>query len=176
MSNSVEVHALTQRLAQLEELANAISYAEIYMCVSTYTSEHTGHRLHYNINSTEMNLTRRAWDYEKIKLFYKLDKLALNNCSDMFKDLRTMKIKNKTTTSLKLISLNVAFTSLIGLDDFPNLETLLLKSCPGIQNVVSVLSSYKNKIKFIKIQECPAINITELITYCQTNEITLELV
>ena len=100
----------------------------------------------------------------------------MNNCSDMFKDLRTMKIKNKTTTSLKLISLNVAFTSLIGLDDFPNLETLLLKSCSGIQNVVSVLSSYKNKIKFIKIQECPAINITELMTYCQTNEITLELV
>ena len=67
------------------------------------------------------------------------------------------------------------FTSLIGLDGFPNLEKLTIKSCSHLRDVVVLLNSYKHKIHTIDITGCGGINNTEIMTYCQKNNIKLKL-
>ena len=67
------------------------------------------------------------------------------------------------------------FISLAGLDGFPNLEKLTIKTCPQLRDVVTILNSYKHKIHTIDITGCGAINNTEIMTYCQKNNIKLNL-
>jgi hypothetical protein len=169
------IQMLTQRLSQLEELVDAISYAEIYMLNTTYTVNHNSNKLYWKVNTKELNLTANYWDYTKIKLFYQLEKLTFTSCTDIGASFKTQNISNKTVKELALLNIPSGINSLIGLDGFPNLERFTMVTCPTIRDIVAVLSGYDHKIKFIKIQACQGINNTELMTYCQKNNITLEL-
>jgi hypothetical protein len=160
------IQQLTQRLAQLEDIVEAVSYAEI--CINT-----TSH-VYVKINTKELSLASDIGSqYEKIKYLYKLNKLTLTQCHS-FIDQRWYNHK-----SLKELILNHFgqgnFTSINGFQGFPNLEKLTITNCPQLRDLVSVLSSYEHKIKYINIKTCGAINNTELMTYCQKNKITLEL-
>lgn len=177
------MQVLTQRLEQLEVLVDAVSYAEIYMLAeninSHETNQHSGkphfhNRLWYNVNVSEMVLVGTRWDYKKIKLFYKLTKLTLTACNDIinFKD---SKISNKSIKEIHLENTNSNFISLIGLDGFPELESIYISSCPSLKDIVSIFNSYKHKINYINIKSPTSINNTELMTYCQTNNIKLEV-
>ena len=64
--------------------------------------------------------------------------------------------------------------AITGLDGFPQLEKITFSTCP-IKDIVVVLNSYTHKIKHINIKTCAQINNTELMTYCQKNNIKLEL-
>lgn len=169
------VQELSERLLQLERLVEAISYAEINMCIASVGPNQVNGLAFYKVNTTEMALINGdIWDYSKIKLFYNLEKLKFTSCNDLcnFKD---KKVQNFTVRELSLNSLNSHFTSLIGLDGFPKLEKLVIVSCQHLSNVVAILNSYEHRINTIDIKSCGGINNTEIMTYCQKNNIKLNL-
>ena len=169
------VQELSERILQLERLVEAISYAEINMCVASIAPNQVNGFAFYKVNTTEMALNGNYWDYSKIRLFYQLEKITITSCNDLvnFKD---NKVRNFTVRELSLTNLNAGnFTSLIGLDGFPNLEKLVIVNCPQLSNVVAHLDSYKHRINTIDIKSCSGINNTEIMTYCQKNNIKLNL-
>jgi hypothetical protein len=167
------IQVLTQKLAQLEGLVDALSYAEIYMPTMTMPANHLSNQYYYKINTTEITLSGNSWDYSKICLFYKLDKITFNSCNDL-SSFSHNKISNKTVKEIIFNSLTGS-NAITGLDGFPQLEKFTLISCPSIKDVVAVLNSYTHKIKHINIKTCAQINNTELMTYCQKNNIKLDL-
>ena len=169
---SQAIQVLTQKLAQLEEVVDALSYAEI--CMMTFThQQQTGQYAYYKINTTEMTLNGHFWDYSKICSFYKLEKLTLNSCTDI-STFKNNKISNKTMKEIILNSL-AGLSAITGLEDFPQLEKITFTSCASVRDIVAVLNSYKHKIKHITVKSCAAVNNTELMTYCQKNNIKLDL-
>ena len=171
------VQQLTKRLAQLEKLVEAISYAEIGIFNYNAVTNNQGNAClgRLKINVTEIRLAGNDIDFTKIKLFYQLQKLTLYGVSGFSS--HYLKISaNETVRELIFESLNDgSFTSLDGLDGFPKLEILTIKSCPHLRDIVKVFSSYKHKIKSIDIVSCGGINNTEIMTYCQKNNIKLNL-
>ena len=166
------VQVLTQKLAQLEELVEALSYAEI--CMMTFQNQQqTGQHAYYKMNTTEMTLNGNSWDYSKIRSFYKLEKLTFTSCCDI-STFKNLKISNKTVKEIILNSLS-GLSAITGLEDFPQLEKITFTSCASVRDVVAVLNSYKHKIKHITVKSCSAVNNTELMTYCQKNNIKLDL-
>ena len=173
------VQHLTERLSQLERLVEAISYAEINMFIATYNSNHNGCQQFWKVNTSEMVLTGGYWDFTKLKLFYQLEKITFTSCGDIsghFTNFKHHKITNDNIKELTLNSLNTGhFTSLDGLQGFPKLEKLTIKTCPQLRDVVAFLDSYKHRIHTIDITGCTSINNTEIMTYCQKNNIKLNL-
>jgi hypothetical protein len=110
---------------------------------------------------------------ENLSTFYKLKKLRIHNFP-IKKNLASM--ANETLTELELNCSGAGtFTSLTGFENFPNLDKLTVMSAPGLTNVVVVLKSKPHKIKTLKFQGCPGINVVELQTYCQENKIFVAL-
>ena len=70
---------------------------------------------------------------------------------------------------------HATFNSLYGIENFPNLEILTITGTPGLKDVVTVLKATKHKIKTLKFQQCTGVNVVELQTYCQVNNIFLAL-
>ena len=169
---SQAIQVLTQKLAQLEGLVDALSYAEIYMLTTPHNQSHNSNQLYWKMNTTEMTLHSNYWDYSKICLLYKLEKLTLTGCTDIT-NFKTNKISNKTVKELIFNGLS-GLHVITGLDSFPQLEKITFTTCP-IKDLVTVLNSYKHKIKHINIKACAQINNTELMTYCQKNNIKLDL-
>lgn len=171
------IQQLTKRLAQLENLVEAISYAEISIFHYNVIENSQGNSClgRQKINVTEIRLTGNQIDFTKIKLFYQLQKLTLNAVNS----LSTPNFKSMANETVKeLILENMgdgSFTSLDGLNGFPRLEILTIKSSPHVREIVKVFSSYKHKIKSIDIVSCAGINNTEIMTYCQKNNIKLNL-
>jgi hypothetical protein len=155
------IQQLTQRLAQLEDIVEAVSYAEIVIGTNV------------KINTTELTLSGDGQPYDKIKYLYKLNKLTLHSSHSF---INSAYYNNKSLKELILNNFSSGnFTSITGFQGFPNLEKLSITNCAHIRDLASVLSSYKHKIKYINIKSCGSINNTELMTYCQKNKITLEL-
>jgi hypothetical protein len=166
------IQVLTQKLTQLEGLVDALSYAEI--CVMTFQhQQQTGQQAYYKINTKEMTLNGNYWDYSKICSFYKLEKLTFTSCSDI-SSFKNLKISNKTVKEIILTGLS-GLSAITGLEDLPQLEKITFTSCASVRDIVAVLNSYKHKIKHITVRSCAAINNTELMTYCQKNNIKLDL-
>lgn len=168
------VQVLTQKLVQLEGLVDALSYAEICM-MTCNNQQNTGQYAtsYWKMNTTEMTLNSNYWDYSKICSFYKLEKLTFNSCTDIT-NFKHSKISNKTVKEIHLTSLN-GLSDITGLEDLPQLEKITFTSCASVRDVVAVLNSYTHKIKHITITSCTKINNTELMTYCQKNNIKLDL-
>ena len=167
------IQVLTQKLAQLEGLVDALSFAEIYMPTMTMPANHSSNQYYYKINTTEMSLNGNGWDYSKIRSFYKLEKITFTSCNDIT-NFKNLKISNKTVKEIIINSLS-GLTDITGLDDFPQLEKITFTSCSSLKDVVAVLNSYKHTIKHITVKSCNAVNNTELMTYCQKNNIKLDL-
>jgi hypothetical protein len=171
------IQQLTKRLAQLENLVEAISYAEIgiFNGNSVNNNQGSGCLGRWKLNTTEIRLLGNDIDFTKIKLFYQLQKLTLHAVTPLHTPNFKI-ITNETVKELILDTINDGnFTSLDGLAGFPRLEILTIKSCPQLRDVVKVFSSYKHKIKSIDIISCGGINNTEIMTYCQKNNIKLNL-
>ena len=167
------IQVMTERLNQLEGLMNAIAYAEIPMLLHPYTSQHNGNKNYWSLNTQQLNLVSNYWDYSKIAHFYQLEKLSFTSCEDM-SSFAASKVSNKSIRELRLSNMTSS-TLLIGLSEFPKLEYLSLVSCPSVTSIVSVLSSYKHTIQKITIKSCGQVNNTEIMTYCQKNNIQLDL-
>lgn len=167
------IHLLTQRLSKLEVLVDAVSHAEIYMLIHPYNFNSNNNKHYWKVNTTEMTLTSQYWDYSKIELFYQLEKITFQTCGDLT-HFQSPKVSNKNVKEI-IINNCGGLSSLLGLNGFPELEKITITTCGVLQNVTSVFSSYKHKITHIIMKACPASNNTELMTYCQKNNIKLDL-
>jgi len=167
------IQVMTERLNQLEGLMNAISYAEIPMLLHPHTSQSNGNKNYWSLNTDHLKLISNYWDYSKIAHFYQLDVLSFTSCEDM-SSFKTAKVSNKSVRELYLNNMTSP-TLLIGLSEFPKLEYLSLVSCPNVANIVSVFSGYKHTLEKITIKSCGQVNNTEIMTYCQKNNIRLDL-
>jgi hypothetical protein len=117
------------------------------------------------INSQDFGYMR----FENLSKFYQLKKLVIRQFYNVASDLT--RLSNKTVTDLQLICQNQGtFTSLKGLDNFPNLTSLTVIGAPNLTNVVATLKSVPHKIKTFKFRTCAGINVVEMQTYCQENK------
>jgi hypothetical protein len=108
-----------------------------------------------------------------IAAFYKLQKLTIGNFISVsnFKNM-----SNDTVTEMELQCVGSGvFTSLEGIQNFPNLEILTIINAPGLKDIVTIMKSTKHKIKTLKFQACGQVNVVELQTYCQVSNVFLAI-
>lgn len=176
--NFIEKYEKTQE--ENLQLMNAISNAEISLtphnaattCIFTYhifKMNSISIVLHCSVN--RFNAAFGEPTLERICEFYQLKKLEINY--SRFSNLNLM--KNKTLEELKIDENTGCFTSIEGIDHFPNLRKIEIYNAPSLLNIVNVLSSFKNNIKTIILSKCPKINVIEIQTYCQDNNIQLNI-
>jgi len=110
--------------------------------------------------------------YRNIKSFYQLEKFTIGSS---FTKTNLKDFENRTLKELILYCNNSTFTSLTGIENFPNLEILSVQAAPALKDIVTVLSTTKHKLKTIKLAGCSAVNSIELQTYCQKNNIFLAI-
>ena len=185
---TMAIEELTKKCADLEasvdKMKQIIDCCQIFMTniytpaghwcdlQSTSTTTHIN-----NISAKEITMQDHGQTiWKNISVFYQLSKLTITNFNAGNNIHNLAKFGND---NLKELVLNCCahgtFTSLQGIDNFPNLEILTVTSAPGLKDVVKVLSDVKHAIKTIKFQGCTAINVVELQTYCQVNGIFLAL-
>lgn len=68
-----------------------------------------------------------------------------------------------------------SFTSIKGIENFPNLKTLRISGATQLRDVPTILNSVEHKINKLVFKGCSAINVVELQTHCQTKGINLEI-
>lgn len=178
---------------QLEFLIEIVNNCQIFM-TNIYTPaghwcdlQSTSTTTHMNtISAKEITMQDHGQTiWENISVFYQLSKLTITNFNAGNNITNLTKFSN---ANLKELVLNCcahgSFTSLQGIENFPNLEILTITSAPGLKDVVKVLTDakhankmlkFKHAIKTLKFQGCTAVNVVELQTYCQVNGIFLAL-
>jgi hypothetical protein len=184
---ALAIKTLTDKCANLEasvnQLHQIIDCCQIFMS-NIYTPQ--GHwcdlqnsaTVINNISAKEITFQDQGQTiWKNISIFYKLEKLTINNFNASNNITNLAKIIN---TNLKELVLNHnashnTFISLEGIQYFPNLEILTITSAPGLKDVVKILSEKKHKIKTLKFQGCTGVNVVELQTYCQVNNIFLAI-
>jgi hypothetical protein len=179
------IKSLTEKCAKLENTINnlqqIIDSCQIFMS-NIYTPQGhwcdiqtNGQTQVNNISAKEITMNDHSGNiiWKTINVFYQLEKLTINN----FTSKNNLKdIKNINLKELILSCGNTgAFNSLVGIENFPNLNKLTITSSPSLNSIPAILKSYKHKINYIKIQYCSQVNVVELQTYCQTNNIKLEI-
>lgn len=162
--------------AEIGRLVDIISKLDIFVSPTSHWSHPTQTQFTTNIASTTVEITNGATELfvpRTINTFYQLQKLIIRN----FISQPNFKLMaNKTVSEMELhCGGNGVFTSLSGIENFPELNVLTVISAPGLTNVVKTLSETKHKIKTLKFQGCGTINVVELQTYCQVNGVFLAL-
>lgn len=131
-----------------------------------------------NISAKEITMTDQGQTiWKNISVFYQLTKFTVTNfnAGNNISNLANIGNLNLKELTLNCVSGHPNFTSLTGIQNFPNLEILTITSAPGLRDVVKVLTGTKHKIKTLKFQGCTAVNVVELQTYCQVNNVFLAL-
>lgn len=130
-----------------------------------------------NISAKEITMQDHGQTiWKNISVFYQLEKMTITNFNVGNNINNLTKFGNDNLKELVLnCSANGSFTSLDGINGFPNLEILTITSPPGLTNVVTTLKNTKHKIKTLKFQGCKGVNVVELQTYCQVNNVFLAL-
>jgi hypothetical protein len=159
----------------LLELTDKLSYAHICMCLSGHPLPE--HFIPLNIKEITNFVgcqSAQHWRFDLIEKLYQLEKLNIS----FFRTTNFLVAKLKSN-SLKYLHLNIQnesqFSSIEGIQNMPNLESITIINAPALTNIPSVLKLCKSKIKHITIQNCKMVNVVEIQTYCQTNNIKLEV-
>jgi hypothetical protein len=162
-------------------LIDAVANAEIILSPHTQGNSlvYMGHI--YKINSTSITIEsfvnrfrERFLEpcFDRVCEFYKLEILELI----YYRHSNLENLKNNTLRELKIQCQNEGhFNSILGTENMPQLEKLEIYNTPNLKDIVSVLSSYKHKIKTIILSNCGSVNVVELQTYCQVNNIELNI-
>ena len=179
------IDMLTKKCTDLEEsvtkMKQIIDCCQIFMS-NIYTPaghwcdiQSNGQTQMNNISAKEITMTDHAGNiiWKNINVFYQLEKFTINGFTSQS---NLKNLKNITIKELILgCASNGTFTSLVGIQNFPNLEILTITAAPGLKDVVAILKETKHNIKTLKFQTCTAVNVVELQTYCQVNNVFLAL-
>ena len=182
------IDILTKKCTDLEVSVNKmkqiIDCCQIFM-TNIYTPQGnwcdlqtTSNTTHLNnISSKEITMQDHGQTiWKNISVFYQLEKFTITNFNAGNNMNNLAKFSNN---NLKELTLNccahASFTSLEGIQNFPNLEILTITSAPGLKDVVTTLKNIKHNIKTLKFQGCSGVNVVELQTYCQVNNVFLAL-
>jgi len=178
------IKTLTEKCSNLEDSINKMQ--KIIDCCQIFMSNIYSSSGHWcdlqsnsqtqmnNISAKEITMTDHGNTlWKTISVFYQLEKLTIHN----FVSKNNLKEFNNNT--LKELVLNCGsngtFNSLDGVVNFPNLEILTVTNAPKLKDIVKVLAEIKHKINTLKFQTCQAVNVVELQTYCQVNNVFLAL-
>ena len=182
------IKSLTEKCNNLEASVNKmqqiIDCCQIFM-TNIYTPQgnwcdiqSTSNTTHLNnISSKEITMQDHGQTiWKNISVFYQLEKFTITNFNAGNNMTNLAKFSNNNIKELVLNCVaHVSFTSLTGIENFPNLEILTITSAPGLTDVVTTLKNTKHKIKTLKFKGCSAVNVVELQTYCQVNNVFLAL-
>ena len=185
---ALAIKSLTEKCNNLETSVNKmqqiIDCCQIFM-TNIYTPQgwcdiqSTSNTTHLNnISSKEITMQDHGQTiWKNISVFYQLEKFTITNfnAGNNIPSLSNFSNKNLTELVLNCVAGHPSFTSLEGIQNFPNLEILTITAAPGLKDVVTTLKNTKHKIKTIKFQGCSAVNVVELQTYCQVNNVFLAL-
>jgi hypothetical protein len=182
------IRALTEKCANLEDSINKmqqiIDCCQIFM-TNIYTPQgnwcdiqKTSTTTHLNnISAKEITMQDHGQTiWKNISVFYQLSKFTITNfnAGNNITNLSGFSNQNLTELVLNCVA-HPSFASLEGIQNFPNLEILTITAAPGLKDVVTILKERKHKIKTLKFQGCTAVNVVELQTYCQVNNIFLAI-
>ena len=182
------IEILTKKCTDLEtsvtKMKQIIDCCQIFM-TNIYTPQ--GHwcdiqsksQTHLNnISAKEITMQYHGQTiWKNINVFYQLEKFTVTNfnAGNNINNLAKFSNQNLTELILNCVAGHTGFASLIGIENFPNLEILTITSAPGLKGVVTTLTATKHKIKTLKFQGCTGVNVVELQTYCQVNNIFLAI-
>jgi hypothetical protein len=167
--------ALEVKTRELANITDNLGFAHICMTHSSHPQPHhfipIGVR---EITNFQGSQDSNSFKFELVHSFYRLEKLVMNYCR--ISSFKAAQLKNKSLISLEIQSHNEGhLTSISGIEDMPELKSLIIRGAPGLTNVVSVLSSYEHKIKSLTFSGCQQVNVVEMQTYCQKNNIKLDI-
>lgn len=170
------VSIIEEKDNKINELAIQLSYAHICICHSGHPSPE--HFIPINIKEiTNFNgsQTVSSWKFDLIERLYQLEKLTIGSINRIT-NLEAAKLKSKSLTHLTINSADSNFNSLSGLQCIPKLTSLKISNCSSLKDIPTILNSYKHNITQIEISACPQVNVVEIQTYCQANNIRLYIV
>lgn len=181
------IRALTEKCANLEDSINKmqqiidccqIFMTNIYTPAGQWCDIQSNAQTHLNnISAKEITMQDHGQTiWKNINVFYQLEKLTITNFNAGNNMTNLSKFSNIKLTELVLnCHAHQSFTSLEGIQNFPNLEILTITNAPGLKDVVTVLKATNHKIKKLKFQTCTGVNLVELQTYCQVNNVFLAI-
>ena len=108
--------------------------------------------------------------YENIEQLYNLKELTINITGIGFSSVEPYLARVKSLTVEKL----VINTSLKHISNFPFLWDLTLNTC-GTTNIVSELNEIEHKINKLTLIGCTGVNQAQLMTYCTSKNIALDM-
>lgn len=157
-------------------LLNIIS--SIQIPIATYIHPDIGFYIHKNcfesISTKNLKIsytTPNQIIWHSIKSLFQLETLEITGTNT--------NLKLFSSSSLKELSIYLSgqegMRTIQGIENFPQLERLTITGAPGLSNIPGVLKSTPNKINYIKIQSCGLVIMGELLTYCQENNIKLDI-
>jgi hypothetical protein len=181
------IDMLTKKCADLEasvtKMQQIIDCCQIFM-TNIYTPQgnwcdiqSNSQTIMNNISAKEITMQDHGQTiWKNMNVFYQLKKMTITNfnAGNNITSLSNFSNSNLTDLTLNCVA-HQTFSSLTGIQNFPNLEILTITSAPGLRDVVKVLTGTKHKIKTLKFQGCTAVNVVELQTYCQVNNVFLAL-
>jgi hypothetical protein len=182
------IDILTKKCSDLEASVNKmkqiidccqIFMTNIYSPQGNWCDIQSNSQTHLNnISAKEITMQDHGQTiWKNINVFYQLEKFTITNfnAGNNITNLAGFSNQNLTELVLNCVAGHTKFASLTGIENFPNLEILTITSAPGLKEVVTSLKAIKHKIKTLKFQGCTGVNVVELQTYCQVNNIFLAL-
>ena len=162
--------------AEMDRLMDIINKFEVFVAPAHRWTHYSHKQWVANIATTRLDVANTDDAHfvaRNINTFYQLQKLVFQSWAT---HVNLKDVSNKTVSDMELHCVgNGTLTSLSGIENFPNLETLTVVHAPGLKDVVKTLTDTKHKIKTLKFQTCAGINVVELQTYCQVNGVFLAL-
>ncbi len=169
------VSIIEEKDKKINELTSNLSYAHICICHSGNPTP--SHFIPINIKEiSDFNgsQTTYSWRFDLIERLYQLEKLTIGSINNVI-NFENVKLKSNSLTHLTITSADAVFNSLKGLQHIPKLTLLKISRCPSLRDIPTILNSYKHNITQIEISVCPQVNVVEMQTYCQTNNIRLSI-
>ena len=172
---------LEKKNTALLDLADKLSYSTICLWNGVSSSNWTHHFSrclfpHLNIKKLDFSLNDQNCGYIDFGLIvhlYQLEELIIPN-NGTFNHTNMKNLNNKTLSGLVIQGSN-DLPSLEGIKNLPNLNKLTVRHCNSLKDVPTILSSYNHKIQHLVFHACSGINVVEIQTYCQKNNIKLEI-
>lgn len=171
------IDSMTKRMNRMETILEALGNAEI--CFTRPPSNQIYDIVSYPITTKILSINAQTNaaneihvdSFKKIKYFYQLEELTLNNCHWYDPHIHT---SNSTVKKLTL-SACPPFGSSTFIKNFPNLQELIMIGASVDSQFVTTLRSIPHKIKNLDFTSVTSLNQTEMQTYCTQNNIKLSI-